>query len=113
VSFDVVVRAKPGLPGWQFVRKGFAPDTEHIHIRLVQAGTVRPGPPAFIDGVWLSPAQEFLPPSSRGGRNDTRRNGHCVANHRYGSLDCARRANSYDRAHGRRTFSVPGNGQRL
>src|SRR5262245_59689228 len=57
VSFDVVVQVKPGLPGWQFAWKRFTPDTKHVRIRLVQAGTVRAGEPAFSDGVGLTPPE--------------------------------------------------------
>jgi hypothetical protein len=68
VPFDVVEQVKPGLPGWRFAWMGFTPDTRHVRIRMVRAGTVRAGEPAFGDGVGLTSAEEFVPATSRGGK---------------------------------------------
>src|SRR5262249_8650183 len=46
VSFDVVVQARSGLPDWRFAWKSSTPDTKHVRIRLVRAGTIRAGEPA-------------------------------------------------------------------
>jgi serine/threonine protein kinase len=66
VSFNVVVQAKPGTPGWQFAWKKFTPETDHVRIRLVRAGMVRAGEPGFIDSVGLTPCDGFSPPKQAG-----------------------------------------------
>jgi hypothetical protein len=58
VSFDVVVQAKPGKPGWQFARKRFTPNTRHVRTRLARARAVR--------------GRNF----TAAGRNGTTENGH-------------------------------------
>lgn len=66
VSFNVVVQAKPGTPGWQFVWKSFTPVVKQVRIRLVRAGTVKVREPAFIDCVRLTPFDDFVPPKQAG-----------------------------------------------
>lgn len=65
VSFDVQLHAKPGVAGWQFIWKSFTPDVHQVRIRLVRAGTVQAREPGFIDCVGLTPAEDFVPPSSK------------------------------------------------
>jgi hypothetical protein len=66
VDFNVRVMAQPKTSGWHFAWKSFVPKTESVRVRLIRDGTVKSVELGYIDGVAVTPAADFVPPSSVG-----------------------------------------------